>query len=151
MPYQFGLTYLGGGGGTSEKRCYTDTRARWCHHASTLHPSVFVHFQLFHPTNMKNISDRISSKVSPNLSSHEKWQIIHATRYLTYAVQALELDLIHQQIHFGQGTTSSQKCYAPIMHLPPSYLYAPRLLLNGDKVLHLCSALVQQFHAVTPL
>ena len=65
-----------------------------------------------------------------------------------YAMQVLEQDLIHHQTHFGPQALL--KSVTPLSVLCTSYLYAPRLLLNGDKVLHLCSALVQQFHALIP-
>ena len=39
-----------------------------------------------------------------------------------YAVQVLELDLIHQQIHFWQSTSSAQKSYAPYYPPPLTYM-----------------------------
>ena len=134
-------------------------QAMWCHHTSKLHPSMFVQFPLFHPaegshnTKDENLLVRVSRSQSLPAWFHQTFSVIkcgglHTQGMLCYAMQVLEQELIHHWTHFGPQ--APLKSVTPLSVLCTSYLYAPRLLLNGDKVLHLCSALVQQFHALIP-
>ena len=80
------------------------------HQPAKLHPSLFLHFQLFHPAEGNYDTPKMKTSWSGFLQgivfqlgfstpifSHKMWW----TTYTRCVMQVTELDLIHHRIHFG--------------------------------------------------